>query len=149
MENKGVKLCMIIILILVSVILISVMVISIVERDKPHKVSFFGIGNHTKLLFENEYEIDEIESIKISTRSSNVKIKEGAVDKAKVTIYGLEDDVYNVNLNEKNLDIIKENNNYFIFALFYNAKEEVIVELPRDYVGNIRNKSFKWKCRYR
>lgn len=137
MENKGVKICMIILLIIVAIILISIMVIEIIEQDKPHKTSFLGIGDNTELIFENEYSINEIENITINASSHNVKFNEGNSDKVKVTIYGAKDDIFDVKQNEKNLNISKESHNFYIFALFYLCREEIIVEVPKDYKRNI------------
>lgn len=135
MGNKGVKICMIILLAVIAISLISIMVIAIVNKDKSYKVSLFSMGDHTEKLFEKEYPISEIEKINVNTNSSNVKLIEGAQDKAKVTIYGVEGTVFEVNQNDKELEIREESHNYHIFALFFWAREEIIVELPKSYIG--------------
>ena len=147
MKNKGVMIALIVALVIVAIILISIMVIAIVNKDKEFKISFFAIGNKTKTLFQKEYNIDDINDIQISDSSSNVKFVESNSDKINVTIYGLEKEVYNVNLNDKKLQIAKEHNQFYIFSLFVFAKQEVLIELPKTYAGEMRNKAFKRKCR--
>ena len=139
MNNKGVKICMIIILIIVAVILINVMLIGIVKKDSKNRLSFFAIGNHTEVLFDKEYDIRDIKNININTKSKNVKFQEGNSDKAKITIYGIQNDTFDVTLNENELAIKEENHNFYIFALFFWAREEIIIELPKSFEGDIRN----------
>lgn len=135
MKNKGVKICMIVLLGIIAISLISIMIINIASKDKSYKISLFKMGDHTEKLFEDEYYISEIENIKVSTTSSNVKFIEGNNDKAKVTIYGVEGTNFEVNKNDKELQISEENHNFYIFALFFWSREEIIVEIPKDYIG--------------
>lgn len=141
MKNKGVGISLIIFLVVIIVILIGIMVCAIVNKDKAYKVSLFAFGNKTKMLFQNEYNISDIKNIVVNSTSSNVKFKEGSSDKAKVTIYGLEGENAYANLNENKLEISKENNKIYILAFFVWEKDEIIVELPKDYEGDIRSNS--------
>ena len=139
MTNKGVGITLIIFLVVIIVMLIGIMVLAIVNKDKNYTISLFAFGNKTKMLFQNEYSISEIESIAVNSTSSNVKFKEGSSDKAKVTIYGLEGENAYANLNDNKLEISKENNKIYILAFFFWAKDEIIVELPKDYAGDVRS----------
>lgn len=141
MKNKGAGITLIIFLVIIIVMLIGIMVCAIVNKDKDYKVSLFAFGNKTKMLFQNEYSINEINNIVVNSTSSNVKFKEGDSNKAKVTIYGLEGEYANATLNENKLEISKENNKIYILALFFWARDEIIVELPKDYTGEIRSNS--------
>lgn len=148
MKNKGVMIALIVVLVIVAIILISIMVIAIVDKDKEFKISFFAIGNKTKTLFQKEYNIEDIKNIEINDSSSNIKFVESSSDKISVKIYGLEKEIYNVNLSDEKLQIAKEHNHFYIFSFFVFAKQEVLVELPKDYAGEVRNKAFKWKYKY-
>lgn len=139
MKNKTVQVILIIILLIIAISLMIGMIVMIMNKDKNNKLSFFAIGNKTKVLTQKEYNINEINNIAINTNSSNVKFVEGEQDKIKVTIYGLEDEIYDVNVKENKLEIRKEKNNYFIFALFFFAKQEIRIELPKDFKGDLRN----------
>ena len=139
MKNKGVGITLIIFLVVIIVMLIGIMVLAIVNKDKNYTISLFAFGNKTKMLFQNEYSISEIESIAVNSTSSNVNFKEGSSDKAKVTIYGLEGENAYANLNDNKLEISKENNKIYILAFFFWAKDEIIVELPKDYAGDVRS----------
>lgn len=147
MKNKGVMIALILLLVIVAIILISIMVIAIVNKDKEFKISFLAIGNKTKILFQQEYSINDIKNIEISDSSSNVKFVESNSDKINVTIYGLDKEEYNVNLSNEKLQIAKEHNQFYIFSFFVFVKQEVLVEIPKEYAGEIRNKTFKRKCR--
>lgn len=139
MKNKGVGIALIIFLVVIIVILIGIMVLAVVNKDKNYTISLFAFGNKTKMLFQNEYNISDIENIIVNSTSSNVKFKEGNSDKAKVTIYGLEGENAYANLNDNKLEISKENNKIYILAFFVWEKDEIIVELPKDYSGDIRS----------
>ncbi len=141
MKNKGAVIALIIFLVVIIVVLIGIMVCAIVNKDKDYKVSLFAFGNKTKMLFQNEYNIGDIKNIVVNSTSSNVKFEEGSSDKAKVTIYGLEGENASATLNENKLEISKENNKIYILALFFWARDEIIVELPKDYTGEIRSNS--------
>lgn len=139
MKNKIIQIVVIIILIMIAISLMIGMIVMIINKDKNYKLSFLAIGNKTKMLTQKEYNINEINSIAINTNSSNVKFVEGEQDKIKVTIYGLEDEIYDVNVKENKLEIRKEKNNYYIFALFFFAKQEIRIELPKNFKGDLRN----------
>jgi len=136
MANKGVKIFLIVILTVIAIILINFMVVKIANKD--YKVAFFSIGNKTEKIFEEEYDINEIKNINVSASSSNVKFIEGSQEKVKVTAYGSKDESINAKLDGDTLDIKKENKVIHIFMLFAWYKEEIIVELPKDFEGNIK-----------
>ncbi len=145
MGNKNITIMLIVLLTIIIIALISIMVISIV--DKSCKIKFLAFGNKTKILFQNDYDVEEIKNIKISSESDNVKFIEGTSDKIKVTIYGIDGEEFSVDTIDNKLQIEKTNNSYYVFSFFMFVRQEVLVEIPKDYNGEIRNTIIKWKCR--
>ena len=145
MGNKNITIMLIILLIIIIMALISIMVISIV--DKSCKIKFLAFGNKTKILFQNDYDVEEIKNIEISSESDNVKFVEGTSDKIKVTIYGIDGEEFSVDTIDNKLQIEKTNNSYYVFSFFMFVKQEVLVEIPKDYNGEIRNTIIKRKYR--
>lgn len=132
MQNKGIIITLIVLLTIIAITLISIMILGMTNKDNNYKISFFGFGNKTKTLFQNEYDINEIKSININADSTNVRFKEGSNDKMKVTILGLKDEKFNVNLQESELSISKENK-VFRLMFFTWVDEEILIELPQNY----------------
>ena len=147
MKSKSIVISLVVLLVIAAIILITLMVIAIVDKDKNYKMSFLAIGNKTELLFQGEFSASEISDIEVSNSSSNIKFVEGSSDKIKVTIYGLEKEKYSVDNTESKLEISKEQNEFYIFSLFVFVRQEIIIELPKEYSGEIRNKAFKRKYR--
>ena len=147
MKSKKGKIALIILLSILAVILISGMVLVMVNKDKDYSISIIGFGNRTELLDEKEFDVNEIKNISIDLTSSKVKFVEGASNKVKVTAYGLPKEKVNINVNENTLEINKERVRIYLISFFLWNKNEVIVELPKDYTGDIRYKYIKWKCR--
>lgn len=147
MKSKKGKIVLIILLSILAVILISGMVIVMVNKDRDYSISIIGFGNRTELLDEKEFDVNEIKNISIDLSSSKVKFVEGTSNKVKVTAYGLPKEKVNINVNENTLEINKERTRIYLISFFLWNKNEVIVELPKDYTGDIRYKYIKWKCR--
>lgn len=139
MSNKSLSIILIVILAIIAISLISIMILAITSKN--FKVSLFAIGNKTKLIYENEYDVNNIKSIEVDASSSNVKFIEGQEDKVKVSIYGLEDEEFSVNLEQDTLKIIKDKKSFHIFVFMAWARQEVIVEVPKNYNGNIRTQT--------
>lgn len=137
MWNKAGKITAIILLIIVAMMLLSAMVIAIVNKDKNFKIVLFGIGNKTKMLSQNEYNISEISKIEINENSGKVRLIEGESDKVKVTVYGLEDEIYNVNVTGNKLQVQKESNTFYLISLFCFVRQEVEIQIPKNYQGDI------------
>lgn len=147
MKSKGVKIVLIIFLGIIVVTLIGTMVFAMVNKDKKYSVSFLGFGDKTKTLLQNEYNINEVKDIEVIAKSTNVKFVEGNSNKVLVTIYGKDGDNARASLNDGKLEINKENNRIYILALFMFVRDEIVVELPRIYDGEVRCTCYKWKCR--
>lgn len=141
MKSKGEMIMTIILLSIIAIVLASILVVTIVNSGEEGKISFFGIGNKTEILEQKEYEMSEIEEIKVDVLSANVKIVEGMEEKAKVTIYGSKEEQYEITLENKELGI-KQKDNFHIFILFLGSiKREITIELPKSYEGEIAIKA--------
>jgi len=142
MGNKIVKIFAVILALMIISAIINFIIITITGRGKNYKIKLFAFGDKTKLIAQNEYNVSEVEKIEIDAKSSNVKIIEGAGDKIKVKIYGIEGEKYNLNTNDNNLSISKDSSEFYVFSFFFFVKQEIIVELPNTYDKNIRYKNF-------
>ncbi len=136
MANRGVKIFLIIILTIIAIILMNIMILKIMNKDL--KIDIFAFGNKTEKIFENEYEINGIKNMNIDSFSSNIKFIEGEKDKIRVTAYGAKDENISVAINGDSLDIKKDNQVLHIFMLFCWYREEIVVEIPKSFEGNIR-----------
>ena len=132
MKNRGVKVALIIILAILSIALIMIMVFKIVNRDMKFNLSLIGFGDKTEMLFQEEYEVEALESIDVDVSSSNVRIEKTDTDKVKVTAYGDKGDTVQATINENELSIRKQNTNLYIFTVFYWCREEIIIEIPNE-----------------
>ena len=64
MGNKGIKIAMIIIIVLAAALLIATIIIKLINKE--NKVTILAMGNTTKLLYEEKYDIQEIKNISIN-----------------------------------------------------------------------------------
>ena len=97
--------------------------------------SDFKFSNMTaKLVFDEQYELKDIESINIDVTSSDIKIYESSDDKINVKIYSDDKDNIKVNEDEKTLSIVNKQKGAVCFGFcFGNRKVELYV--PKDYLG--------------
>lgn len=132
MKNKGVKILLIVILSIVSIALINFMIFMIINKDKDLKISLIAFGDNTELIFEKEYEPEQLDRINVDVSSSDVKIEKIDSDKIKVIAYGNKNDEIKEKIEENELFISKENTRTFIFAMFYWSREEIIIQIPNN-----------------
>ena len=134
MENKGVKIVLIIILAILVIALINFMIYAIINRNNEYSVKFslIAFGDNTEKIFEKEYEPEELENIKVDVSSSNVTIEKADVNKIKITAYVEKDEKINETINDRELSITKSNMKIFIFAMFYWSDEKIIIQIPND-----------------
>lgn len=126
MNNKIVQ---IIILVIIAVILTGLMLQIIMSKNGNFKIVFFNFG--TDKLLEQEFNIDEVNSIKVNATSSTIKFEESYSEKVKITMYGINGQKVEANINDSVLDIRKESNVFGCFFCYYN--DEIIVEIPKNY----------------
>lgn len=138
MKNRGVKIALIIILVILSIALITFMIIKLINKDMKFNLSLIGFGDKTEMLFQEEYEIEPLESIYVDISSSNVRIEKTDTDKIKVTAYGDKGDTIQAVMNENELSITKQNTNIYLFTVFYWCREEIIIEIPNESDENFK-----------
>lgn len=132
MKNRGIKIALIIILVILSIALITFMIIKLINKDMKFNLSLIGFGDKTEMLFQEEYEIEPLESINVDVSSANVRIEKTDTDKIKVTAYGDKGDTIQAVMNENELSITKQNTNIYLFTVFYWCREEIIIEIPNE-----------------
>lgn len=132
MKNRGVKIALIIILAILSIALIMVMIFKIINKNMKFNLSLIGFGDKTEMIFQEEYEVETLESIDVDVSSSNVRIEKTDTDKVRVTAYGDKGDTVQSTINENELSIRKQNTNLYIFTVFYWCREEIIIEIPNE-----------------
>lgn len=143
MKNKGAKITLIIILVILVIALINFMIYAIVNKNGEFKLSLIGFGDNTTMIFEKEYNPEELNNINVDVSSSNVKIEKADIDKIKITVYGEKEDKIKEVMNENELSITKENTKIFIFTMLYWCREEIIIQVPNncDEEFNIKTSS--------
>ena len=132
MKNKGAKITLIIILVILVIALINFMVYAIINKNGEFKLSLIGFGDNTAMIFEKEYNPEELDKINVDISSSNVKIEKADTDKIKITAYGEKEDKIKEEINDNELSIKKENTRVFIFTMLYWCREEIIIQVPND-----------------
>ncbi len=132
MKNKGAKITLIIILVILVIALINFMIYAIVNKNGEFKLSLIGFGDNTAMIFEKEYNPEELNNINVDVSSSNVKIEKADIDKIKITAYGEKEDKIKEVMNENELSITKENTKIFIFTMLYWCREEIIIQVPNN-----------------
>lgn len=132
MKNRGIKIALIIILVILSIALITFMIIKLINKDMKFNLSLIGFGDKTEMLFQEEYEIEPLESINVDVSSANVRIEKTDTDKIKVTAYGDKGDTIQAVMSENELSITKQNTNIYLFTVFYWCREEIIIEIPNE-----------------
>ena len=143
MKNKGAKITLIIILVILVIALINFMIYAIVNKNGEFKLSLIGFCDNTAMIFEKEYNPEELNNINVDVSSSNVKIEKADIDKVKITAYGEKEDKIKEVMNENELSITKENTKIFIFTMLYWCREEIIIQVPNncDEEFNIKTSS--------
>lgn len=143
MKNKGAKITLIIILVILVIALINFMIYAMVNKNGEFKLSLIGFGDNTAMIFEKEYNPEELNNINVDVSSSNVKIEKADIDKIKITAYGEKEDKIKEVMNENELSITKENTKIFIFTMLYWCREEIVIQVPNncDEEFNIKTSS--------
>lgn len=137
MKYRRIRVMGIILLIIVAIILIAAMVFAIVDKGN-HKIYLLALGNKSQMIFQEEYDSENIDNISAVASSSNVEVRESNTDKIKVTAYGDREEKLGLNLENNTLTIQKERNTIYIFSFFAWYEDKLIIEIPKDYVGQLQ-----------
>ena len=87
-----------------------------------------------KLIYNETYEVTNIEEIKIKSRSSDINIYEADDDKITVKVYGQEKNKVDVTNEDGKLTINLKNKSTVCFGICLGNKMEIY--LPKDYEGS-------------
>lgn len=129
MNNKSVKILLIVLLSIVSVSLI-IFMITLLNGNIGFGVINFGNSESKELILDNKYDIN-FEKVIINTNSSNVYFEHSTDQSVKVKVYG-EKKKLDIDTNNSQLNIeYKEKSNFGITIMKKIAK--ITVYLPSDY----------------
>lgn len=129
MKNRVGKIILIIILSIICILLLGIMVFALINRNNAINLKLFS--NQTKLIYEKEMEIEELNDLKINVSSSDVIIKESTDGKIKIDVYGAEGEIVTEKLENNILEITEENNLIILFGMWIDNRVEVY--MPKDY----------------
>ena len=95
----------------------------------------FNFVHNSKLIYDKEYLIDEINNFKLDLKSEDVSILKSEDDKIRVKIYAKNEKVINVDINDQKDMIIKQvKKNVCVGFCIYN-NNMVKIYLPEKYTG--------------
>ena len=134
MKNKKIIIFSIIIL---SILTISLTLFTIYLLIKTPKFTFnFNYKNNTEVIYEQSYDIESINNIKINTISSDIKFKPSTDNNLKVIAYGNEDSEFKIKQDDSNLNINYDIKNNFCIGICY-QEDYVVIYIPNTYNNKI------------
>lgn len=89
------------------------------------------------IIHEKSYVIDDLEKIKVSSTSSDIRIQESASDEIKVVVYGQDNDEATSMKENGILTISKKDRSYICFGFCFSNKEEIIIYIPKHLDINL------------
>lgn len=135
--KKSSKIILIVILSILAIILISILVFLLINNKKSN-TKLFSRG--TKLIYQNEFNLEEINNINISLESEDIEFRQNnESNKIEITAYGIEGENLKEDLKEGELNLSKENNILCFFC--FDLDEKIIVNLPNEYDKKITLKT--------
>lgn len=132
MNNKGLIITLIVILVIIIIGLIAFLCLAL--NGKIGMFSWF-MKKSTNIVFEETYDID-LNNLEILSSAGDVNIKESTDGTIKVVVYGQNADELKVSLKDNNLkiDYSEYKNNIFGFNNYIN---DIIVYIPNNYSKEI------------
>lgn len=132
MKNKKIIIFSIIIL---SILTISLTLFTIYLLIKIPKFTF-NYKNNTEVIYEQSYDIQSINNIKINTISSDIKFKPSTDNNLKVIAYGNEDSEFKIKQDDYNLNINYDIKNNFCIGICY-QEDYIVIYIPNTYNNKI------------
>lgn len=132
MKNNGLIITMIILLVIIVAILIAILCLGI-----SGKISFMGfIRNKSRnIVYDEKYETEKIENIKIKSSAGDIKFQESDDEKIRVVVYGEKENQINVEQNGDTLKVESiQKSHIFGFNIRLN---DIIIYLPKEYEKQI------------
>ncbi len=145
MKNRNIIIILIILLVIIIIGLIAFLGICL-----NGKGSFmFNFGNFgrksTDKIFEESYNIQEINNVEILSNAADIKIENGIDENIRVVVYGedtsdVKVDFYN---NKLAIDNSRHSKKWSFFSSYIN---EIVVYIPRNYSNEINIKNNYGNC---
>lgn len=135
MKNNGLIIAMIILLSIIVICLIALLCFGI--NGKFNVFSGFSFKNNNgKVIYDETYNLADINNIDISCDVTNVKFKEGSNDDIRVVVYGYSNSSVNVDLINSKLKIDYKQHSFKFFSLG-GSQNELVVYIPTSYDNDI------------
>lgn len=143
MKNNGLIITAIILLSIVVFLLVMFLVMCLTGRISFRGI-MFGIGSKsTNVIYDNQFELEDIKNIEIREDAGDIIIKEASEDYIKVVLYGDDSNDAKVDLNNGKLDI---DNTHKRTRIFGGRKNEIIIYMPSSYSNEIKVKNDYGNC---
>ncbi len=138
MKNRGLIITLIILLTII-VFLLTMFLVACLTGRASFGGKLFSFGTKTsKVIFDKNFELEEIKNIDIKQDAGDVIFKETANDYIQVVLYGEDEKNAEVSLNNNNLHIDNTHKNGISFINFGVTKNDIIVYIPASYQNNIK-----------
>lgn len=143
MKNKGLIITTIILLSIVIFFLIIFLVVCL-KGGRGFRGIIFGFGSKsTKVIYDNQFKLEDIKSIKIKEDAGDITIKETSNESIQVVLYGDDEDDAKVILSNGKLDI---DNTHKRRRIFGGSKNDIIVYIPSTYANEIEIENDYGNC---
>lgn len=148
MKHKGLIITLIILLSIVVFFLVMFLVMCL-KGGISFKNGIFSFGaKSTNMIYDKEFEINDIKDIAIKQDAGDITIKETTEDYIKVVLYGENEEDAKVELNNGKLNIDNSHSKKgFSFFSFGGKKNDIIVYLPSDYSNEIKIENDAGECK--
>ena len=137
MKNNGLIVTLIILLSIIVFFLVTFLVVYL-----KGGVNFMNFGsNSTNVIFDDTFNMENIQNIKINQDVGDIIFKETTNDYIQVVLYGDNNDTANVQVIDDRLDInyvIRKKISFFNFGV---TKKDIIVYIPKSYSNMITIKN--------
>lgn len=138
----------IVFLIILLTVIIFCLVIGLVKCLCGGKLEILNISEkNSKVIYEKEFDLNNIENINIKQDVGDVVIKETSNNNIKVIAYGEDDRDIIVDLNDNSLKVDYTKQKKFVFFNFRNFKNDIIIYIPSSYNNEIKIKSDLGNCK--
>lgn len=143
MKNKGLIIMTIILLSIITLFLTIFLVIYL-KGGKNFKGITLGLGaKSSKMIYDNEFDIESISRINIKQDAGNIIIKETSNSNIQVELYGDDEADAQVNLHNSELNI---DNTHKKVRFFGGTKNDIIIYIPATYSNEINVKNNYGEC---
>lgn len=149
MKNKGLIITLIVLLSIITILLIVFLAMSISDKISLNIFSLGWNSKSTKVIYNEEFELENIKNIEIVQDAGDTIIREAEGDYIQVVLYGEYEEDAKVNLENGNLYVENthnKKNNITFFGFGTNKKNDIIIYLPSDYANIINIKNNYGEC---